>query len=669
MKQTRMIPRGMVPLANAEAAQCGEAMLAQNVREREQSLQVTGMPAAAGTIGAGERLLLITGPHRVTSIGGVVKVDGSAVLTVTEDIVGAHAIGSLVVVVTSGGLKYLSLNNGTWTVLDPADAMPQLTLTASCATSTDDIAAVTFAELYSQWQAPLADADTAVLAALLRNAWDTLTGAVAAMGRHCSPMLVRWAVRLWDDSLLWMSDAVRVGDETLSNADRISAQVISTGSGFTGTEATVMSMRHYTLDIGVARGIGADWIPLVKSIDVFATSEARLLASGRMLDYRCLTRTTGPREYVLEMGLARRSAAEITSELASSPWQLVATAPAIAMTGTDFVAPLEPMTLTNAQCSAVRGLTSLVDVTCSAAAAGRLYCCTADGDIVVSVPGNALVEANRRTVLGTVPLAMAVVTRALYSGGFGRYAVYLFTDDGIYAVPHGVKGALGEARLVDRTVIAAGVPPVEAGGDVWLVSRHGHLCCLTGSRLEVCQRDVAYRALAWCNAWQELWMLPADGFPVVRMASGRMSVRSVEAPQLYSDPRHAVAVTAAGQVLDLEREQHAVVPVSWHSRPVALDPLMGSALKRVVWHVSTPQAVLTLKVVGQRGIMAGDSDLSVMALSGAVDHPLAAPAVAARARTLRLTMDGTAQTGTLLLPVLIYTSTPKTDENHGRHII
>ena len=670
MKQTRIVPGGMVPLANGEAAPCGEAVLAHNVREQEHSLQVTGVPVAAGSIGAGERLLLITGPHCVTCNGGVVRVDGTTVLTVTDDIVGAHAIGSLVVIVTRGGLKYLSRNGGSWAVLDPADAMPQLTLTPSYTTSSADIAAVTFAEPYSQWRAPLADTDTAALAALLRTAWDSLTSAAVAMGRHCSPMLVRWAVRLWDDSLLWMSDAVRVGDVTLANADRISAQVISTNSGFTGTEATVLPMTHYSLDIGIARGIGADWLPLVKSIDVYTTNEARLLAAGRTLDYRCITRTTGPREYVLEMGLARRSAAEIASELASSPWQLVATAPATAvMTGADFVAPTEPQTLTNTQCSAVRALTSLTDVTCSAAAAGLLYCCTASGDIVVSVPGNALVEANRRTVLGTMPLAMAVVTRALYSGGFGRYAVYVFTDDGIYAVPHGVNGALGEARLVERTVIAADVPPVEAGSDVWLVSRHGHLCRLTGSRLEVCQRDVDYRALAWCNAWQELWMLPADGFPVVRMASGRASVRTVEASQLYSDPRHAVAVTAAGRVLDLEQEVPAVVPVRWHSHPVALDPLLGNALKRVVWHVSSPQAELTLKVMGQRGIMAGDSDLSVMTVSGATDHPLATPVVEARARTVRLTLDGTALTGSLLLPVLIYTNTPKTDANHERHII
>ena len=82
------------------------------------------------------------------------------------------------------------------------------------------------------------------------------------------------------------------------------------------------------------------------------------------------------------------------------------------------------------------------------------------GDVVVTPPGNALVEAHRRSVTGTVPLAMAVVTKPLYSGGFGRYPVYVFTDDGIYAIPQSATGTLGEARLVDRTVIAAAVPAI-----------------------------------------------------------------------------------------------------------------------------------------------------------------------------------------------------------------
>ena len=655
MKELRVIARGMVPLSNGEAAQCGEALLAQNVRERESSLQVTGQPSASGTIGVGERLLLFADSCRVTCRGNTVKIDGAPVVTVTGQIVGAHAIGELLVIVTDAGLTYLRMHEGAWSVLNAADAIPQLAIGATVTTISAGIDAYAFAEPYTQWQAPLADVDTAVLTARLRSAWSALSSDVRAEGRHLAPMLVRWAVRLRDGSYLWMSDPLRVGDMTLANADRIAADVVVTGNGFTGIEATTLSLKHYGLDINVTRDIAAEWLPLVASIDVFATDEAQLLTASRSLDYRCVTRTVGGREYQLEMGLSRRSADAISRELAASSWHLVARAPATSqVTGSDFVAPDELMTLTSSQCSAIGRLPSLDGIVCSTIAGGRLYCCTRDGDVVSSEIGNALAEAHRRRVVGAVPLSMAVVTRPLYSSGFGRYPVYVFTDDGIYAIPQGTQGSLGEARLVDRTVIATDVPPIEGGGDIWLISRHGHLCRLNGSRLVICQRDVDCKGMAWSAAHQELWLLRATGYPLVVMPSGRMSVRTIDAVQLYSDPRHAVAVTDIGTVLDLEVETDEVLPVMWHSHPVAMNPLLARTVRRVVWHVSGENLELTLRVTGQRGIMAMDGDVSVIVVAGAVEHPLAAPTVMVPCRTLRLSLDGVARSGTLLLPTLVY---------------
>ena len=658
MRETRVIPRAMVPLANGEAARCGEAQTALNVREQQQALQVTGQPAIMGAMPVGERLLLLTGSHRVTCSGLTVKVDNVAVATAADEIVGAHAIGPLVVVVTRNGFIYLTQTDGSgWLRLDPDDAVPQLAFNAQTATMSADMAAYTFAEPYAQWRAPLTDADTGVLAGMLRAAWNALHADAVAEGRYTSPLLVRWAVRLKDGTYLWISDPVRVGDETLANADRVSARVTTSGGAFTGIEASTMRMVHYSLGIGVTRGIAAEWLPLVESIDVLVTDEAQLLSASRRLDYRCVTRTTAPREYILEMGLERRSATAITAALNASPWRLVARATATAsMSGNDFLPPTEALTLTRAQCAAIGSSMQVDGVVCSTAAGGRLYCCSTGGEVVVSAPGNALVEAHRRSVLGAVPLAMAVVTKPLYSGGFGRYPVYVFTDDGIYAIPQSATGTLGEARLVDRTVIAAAVAPVEGDGDIWFMSRHGHLCRLSGPRVTVCQRDAGYMALAWCNAYGELWMLPRHGYPEVRMPSGALTERTVDAIAFYCDARHAVAVTDAGQLLDLEREEAVVCPVRWHTHPVPVDALLGRAVCRVVWHVKGSSTSLTLRLIGQRGIMAVDCDVSVITVNGEVEHPLAAPTMAIRVRSVRLDLSGVAATGTLLLPTLVYTA-------------
>lgn len=651
MKELRVTPRGQVPHANGEAAHPGEARLAQNLREGEDCLQVTGTPVAVAAVGSGERLLTMTSGHTVTCRdNGTVLIDGHEVTRVEAPIVGAHAIGGMIVVVTRGGLTYLTAVDGSWIVLNPDDAVPQLSFGVSTATSHADISAVTFAEPYSQWRAPLADVDRNTFEGLLRSAWNGLVSDARAMGRHTAPMLVRWAVRLLDDTYLWVSDPVRVGDVTLANADPISALVDNNSSGFTGTQEASMPLTHYSLTIALTRAVAAPWQPLVKSIDVLATDEATLLSASHQLDYRCLTRTSGTREYVLEMGLARRGADAIAWELEMSPWRLIATA---APDSGTFTAAVESLKLTAAQCAVLATPMVVHDVVCSTEAGGRLYCCTAGGDVVVSAPGNTLTEAHRRSVLGANPLAMAVVTRPLYSGGFGRYPVYVFTDDGIYAIPQRASDKLGEARLVDRTVIAADVAPVEGAGDIWLVSRHGHLCRLSGSRLTVACRDVDCRAMAWCNVHQELWLMPAVGNPVVVMPSGAMSVRTVAAAQLYGDPRHALAVTAAGTVLDLEQEQAAVMDVEWRSHPVALNSLMGMPVRRVVWHVVSDEADVTLRVAGQRGIMSRDWNVSHMTVQGAIDHPLAAPTMAIQARTLTLAIQGRARTGSLLLPTLI----------------
>lgn len=160
--------------------------------------------------------------------------------------------------------------------------------------------------------------------------------------------------------------------------------------------------------------------------------------------------------------------------------------------------------------------------------------------------------------------------------------------------------------------------------------------------------------MAWCNAHNELWVLPSTGSPVVVLPSGAMSGRSVAATQLYSDARHALAVTAGGTVLDLEQEQPGAMDVEWHSHPLALHPLMQRPIKRVVWHVVGDDANLTLSVNGQWGIMAQDREVSRTVVNGAVNQPLASPTITVPARTMTLHMSGTASSGTLLMPFLAY---------------
>jgi hypothetical protein len=77
MREIRIVPRGAVALANGEAARPGQAVAAVNIREREQSLQVTGLPVRVGQVPEDDRLLTLAAGHMITCHGSMVKLDGA----------------------------------------------------------------------------------------------------------------------------------------------------------------------------------------------------------------------------------------------------------------------------------------------------------------------------------------------------------------------------------------------------------------------------------------------------------------------------------------------------------------------------------------------------------------------------------------------------------------
>ena len=83
-----------------------------------------------------------------------------------------------------------------------------------------------------------------------------------------------------------------------------------------------------------------------------------------------------------------------------------------------------------------------------------------DGVVVVSAVGNPLVTQWRATVSGCHILALGAACRPIYSGGFGRYPIYVFTTQGIMALPQSTSGNYGEPRLITETVIAGDSHPV-----------------------------------------------------------------------------------------------------------------------------------------------------------------------------------------------------------------
>lgn len=664
-----IVPRCARHYYSPDASVPGEAAVAVNLRQREQWLEVTGVPGHYGDIPSGHRLMLVDGADVFTVKDGLVYRNGVKVSNAAREIIAMHRVGDCIVAVSPQGMMYFQESGGVMQEMNMADAVPSLTIVAADQLeSRQSLSPYSFAEPYSRWASPLGVADVAAIASRYRTAWNSAKAAVAASGGYYAPLNVCYGVRMWDDNYMWISDAVTVGLDTLSNASMVSAQVAVESTRYTGIEASQFVMRGYRLGIKVNSGVPAQWRKMVKAIDVFATVQPAIAAESS-LDYRCVTQQGGTRASILEYGWQALSRDRVMAALETSGWCLVASTTSIDSLGegrfeaanvayvpiTDTCVVNAPLpggvTLTLDETAAVKQGSAAVVAAASMVRNGRLYVASRDGMIAVSAHGNAMITSQVARVTGAEIHAVAPVSRPLYSGGFGRYAVYLFTSEGIYAVAQSALGTLGEARLVDRSVISPGCMPVDGDRDVYFTDRNGCLCRLTGSTVSRLIPDMGVaQSMAWDDAHRELHVLTAGGTMLAVQQQGVYSHRTVPAVHLYDDVTHALAVTAAGEVLDLAHEEEAAMSVNYQSHPVVLDSLMRAVPRMVSWHVNGKAVVLSLSLTSERGISCHGFLAGRIRVNGAVHAPLSMPLITSPCRCVRLAVEGSASTGTVIAP-------------------
>ena len=793
-----------------------------NMREREEALEVVGDPQPLSQLLPGDKVLLVDDDRTLVLRGNTVMWEGAEVLEPSGQVVAAHKVGALLVVVTSDGNIVLHRTATGYEVLDPSTAIPQIHITAAeQATMTSVIAAYEFDSPYNTWQAPLHSADIDALTKIIRNAVATMQSQATSQGRFTGVVLARYAVRLWDDSYLWMSQPVMVGHSLISNSYRATATVASNGSAFTGIETCNLSMNSYRLGITTVSGIASEWRHLVKAIDVLVSPVSSLIDLKAGLDYRCvITTSSGTRRYLLEMGPKPRTSSAMLQTLLNGDWRVAAST--TTLDGSGFVAVntavasqqvisgrrcdvvtsqlLAHQKLSREQCARVMencsqnavsqvsmehngrlfqapsafavtnpwhvlpwldgspassSTTVTIHVTLSTAEGdvvltktGICLCSSTvlnpmisypdvrathiaiavgnkvwesdlsplegtgmaayinpslqsnamstgtisgqgsssisisgEGTVVVSAVGNPLVTQWRAEVSGCRILSLGAACRPIYSGGFGRYPIYVFTTQGIMALPQSTSGAWGEPRLITEVVLADDAKPVAGGDALWFVSQHGILCRLSGSTIRRMLHEVATDTqLAWNDRERELWLTSDDGRVVVLMPSGRTYSRDITLGNLYSDPAHSLAVTADGALLDLSQELPAVKNVSFLSQPFEIDPT--KRLSRMSWNIFAAQngangsnrsnrangsnranrstfnpfdsfcsCLLTLR--GERGRSCHGYIINQVRVNGIVAAPLSRPLIAPPTRTLRIAVNGAIPSNTLLLPTHI----------------
>ncbi len=802
LKQLTIVHRGVAQLHNGESAAVGTARALMNMRERENALEVVGNPQQVAQLQPGDKVLLVDDDRTLLLRDGNVVWNDMVVLSTSATVHDAHKVGILLVVVTSEGNVVMRRTASGYECIDIAAALPQIHLAAvEQQQLSTTIPEFEFNEPYTTWQAPLATADIEALSKLMRNALTTMQRNATSQGRFTGPLLARYAVRLWDDSYLWMSQPVMVGHNIISASYRTTTTATTANNRFIGIEAFDLSANSYRLGISMATGIAAEWRDIVKAIDVLVSPVA-VPYDVSTIDYRCATTTSGgTRRYLLEIGPKPRSTTTMLQTILNCDWRVVAST--AQLDGTAFTAAnttmtsqqvipghrcdvvtaqlLSPRQLSQKQCAAVmanctlrtvaqvsmehngrlyqaptayhvtnpwhvlpwldgtltagtvnatvqvtmatnKGMVTLsktVSCPCGATSlnpfvafpetrathiaiavgnklwqadltpleesdmavfinpslqsntmtTGSIQSSANDnnaiptkGEIVVSAVGNPLVTQWRATVSGCSILALGAACRPIYSGGFGRYPIYIFTTQGIMALPQSTNGNYGEPRLITETVIASNPKPVAGGDALWFISQHGILCSLTGSTVRrLLSNQENGVQLAWNDCERELWIAAPDGTVQVLMPSGRTYSRDLTVGSLYSDPTHALAVTTDGTLLDLAHENSAIKIFSFLSHPFEIDPMMCRRHTRITWNLftSAPQlasndADVTLTLRGERGSSCHGYVISSVKATGVIAAPLSSPVILPPTRSLRLQATGTIPSGTLLLPTSLY---------------
>ncbi len=301
-----------------------------NLRSRGSSVRPVGQMLPFAVLDANERLLTMhrtaDGVNLMTYSAGAVRwhgtlagdaysIKGVAIGGLAAEPRCAEALGDFVVLGCDDGNVYLHYDGAKYAMLDPDAAVPHIRLTAEDAgVASATVARCEFADGgYTRWQSPLSAEDVASITASMRSAYSSISRQAAARSAHLQPLMACYAVRLHDDSYLWMSQPMLLGNGVQCGAE-LRAEVENDGTACVAAAACEITAQTYRIAAEAISGFDRSWDTLVKSIDILITDEVQPLMTGRV-DYRCETTTTGSRQQYLMMRFAAKDTAVAVREL------------------------------------------------------------------------------------------------------------------------------------------------------------------------------------------------------------------------------------------------------------------------------------------------------------------------------------------------------------------
>lgn len=215
------------------------------------------------------------------------------------DVLAAETLADFVVIGCSTGEVYLYYSGGSYTILDPTVAVPELYIDSSVVdTAVATVPEYEFEDEYTRWQSPLSSADIAGISDNMSTAYSELATAASSAGGYIQPILVRYGVRLFDDSYLWISQPVAIG-EGIQCGEKYEAEVDDDGSVYTAVESFSIEADVYKIVARAVSGFDSSWDGLIKSVDILVSAEAAPLLTSQTVGYRCETSSSS--EHLLRL--------------------------------------------------------------------------------------------------------------------------------------------------------------------------------------------------------------------------------------------------------------------------------------------------------------------------------------------------------------------------------
>lgn len=238
---------------------------------------------------------------------------------------------------------------------------------------------------------------------------------------------------------------------------------------------------------------------------------------------------------------------------------------------------------------------------------------------------------------------LATAVKQVAANIFGRYPIYAFSDNGIYAVSTERRGA--EPRLLSPLRVAS-QERLAMLGDMVLFVADAALYLLRNGRIEQINADFDAMNMRAVERNREVWCVTADG-----------STRVVAPDGSYFTSREAIAemaeggaVVQGGKITAFGEVFPSPVAVSYLSHPFNVE----GELRWIQWDCCGDGINLTFT------LRAADTDarrgpiINTITAEGYLDRPLRVPLrVPPIYRKFRLEITGTMPDGTLLLPVKI----------------